>query len=197
MSHVATAPSPAIDFTAFTNTEWKLDPSHSNVQFTVRHLVSRVSGTFSGVAGTLHQGGADLRGSVVDIVIDKTTVNTGSPDRDNHLRSADFFDAAVYPTMKFHGAEFIPTGDDTFDVKGTLTIRNVELPVVLHAIDSGRIKDGWGNLRAGFQATTVINRHDFGLNWNMALEAGGMMVGEKVTITLDVQFVWQGAGTAN
>lgn len=191
------APILGLDRALYANTAWKLDPTHTNVQFSVRHMMSRVTGTFKDPAGVLHQGAADLTGSTMEITIDAATINTNTPDRDTHLRSADFFDVATYPQIIFTGTEFIRTGEETFDVKGRLTMHGVTRDVVLNATDSGRAKDPWGNVRAGFQATTTVNRSDFDLKWNAALETGGVLVGEKVTLTLDTEFVWQGPGTGN
>jgi polyisoprenoid-binding protein YceI len=186
-----------IDSNVYSHTAWKLDPTHSAVHFGIRHMVGRVRGTFAVTEGTLQQGDPTLAGSVLDVVIDAASINTNAADRDAHLRSADFFDATNYPTMTFHATEFIPKVDGAIEIPGALTIRGTTRPVTLHASDGGRAKDPWGNLRAGFEATTTINRSDFGLTWNAALEAGGFLVGEKVTITLEAEFVWQGPGSSN
>ena len=186
-----------LDLALFTSTEWKLDPVHSTLQFSVRHLIGKVTGTFKDATGVLHQGAADLTGSTLNISIDAATVNTNNADRDKHLLTTDFFDVATYPRIDFVGSEFIRTGEDTFDVKGKLTLHGVTKEIVLNATDSGRGKDPWGGMRAGFQATTTLNRMDFGLKYNSVLDSGHMMLGEKVALTLDTEFVWQGVGTGN
>lgn len=191
--HDSTVLNHAIDTTAHAETTWALDPSHTTAHFTVRHLVSRVTGSFTAVDGVLRQGANDLTGGSVVIRLDAASANTHNPDRDAHLKSADFFLTADHPHIIFTSNDIVKTGDDSYDAKGELEIRGVKKPVTLHVVDNGRAKDGWGNTRAGFTATTTINRHDFGVNWNMALEAGGMMLGEKVTLNVDAQFILQAA----
>lgn len=181
----------------FENTQWQLDPIHSTLHFGVRHMVGRVTGTFQAREGSLRLGTRDLSDSSLTVTIDAASVNTNTPDRDAHLRSADFFDAEKFPAIMFTSTKFVRTDEESFDVHGLLSMHGVTKPVVLKASDGGRTKDPWGGTRAGFHATTTVNRSDFELKWNVALEAGGVLVGEKVAITIDTEFVLQGQGTAN
>ncbi len=180
-----------VDAAALVNSTWALDPSHTTAQFTVRHIVLRVTGTFSAVDGALTMGPTDLVGGSVVIRLDAASVITHNADRDAHLKTADFFLTADHPHIVFTGSSITKIDEGEYDVKGELEIRGITKPVTLHVHDNGRAKDGWGNTRAGFSASATINRHDFGVNWNMALEAGGMMLGEKVTLAVDAQFVLQ------
>ena len=183
----------AIEASTIANATWALDAAHTTAQFSVRHLVSRVTGTFTAVDGQLRTGATDLIGGSVVLRLDAASVNTHSADRDAHLKSADFFLTAEHPHIVFESTSITKIDEGEYDVKGELEIRGVRKPVTLHVHDNGRAKDGWGNTRAGFTAAATINRHDFGVNWNMALEAGGMMLAEKVALTVDAQFVLQAA----
>ena len=177
----------------FAGTRWEVDPAHSTVSFTVRHLmVTEVGGTFGSFRGFMQQGAEDLSGSTLEVTIDTESITTHTADRDAHLKSPDFFDVANHPTATFVSTAFRKTGTDTFDIEGNLTIRGITKPVTLKAEYFGRMKDGWGNLKAGFAATTMINRYDFDLKWNMGLETGGVLLSEKVKLTIGAQFVWKG-----
>ncbi|HZO92589.1 MAG TPA: YceI family protein [Candidatus Baltobacteraceae bacterium] len=166
-----------------------IDPAHTGIEFTVRHMViSKVRGRF----GTFHGTVTLVEGSnvpvAVDVEIDATSIDTREPQRDAHLKSADFLDAATYPTIAFRGTAF--AGDDSaFRIDGDLTIHGVTKPVRLDASVEGRMTDPWGNDRIAFEAQGKINRKDFGLTWNQALETGGVLVGEEVVIALTVQAV--------
>lgn len=172
-------------------TTWNLDPAHSTAEFKVRHMmISWVKGSFTGLSGklTLHE--TDHSYSGVEASIDVATITTGAGDRDNHLKSADFFDAAQFPTIGFKSTSVKSEGKGEFSVTGDLTMHGITKSVTFAVEElSDPAKDPWGNLRVGLIATTKVNRKDFGLNWNAALESGGVLVGEDVTITLDVQFV--------
>ena len=172
-------------------TTWNLDPAHSTAEFKVRHMmISWVKGKFTGLTGTLTLHESDHAYSGVEAVIDVATISTGAADRDGHLKSADFFDAEQFPSLAFKSTSVQPQGNGEFAVAGDLTVHGVTKPVTFAVEDfSDPAKDPWGNLRVGLLATTKINRKDFGLSWNAALETGGVLVGEDVTITLDVQFV--------
>jgi polyisoprenoid-binding protein YceI len=172
-------------------TTWKLDPAHSNAEFKVRHMmIAWVKGKFTGLSGALTLHESDHNYSGVEATIDVATIHTGAEDRDNHLKSADFFDAAQFPTISFKSTSVKTKGKGEFDVTGDLTMHGVTKPVTFAVEElSDPAKDPWGNLRVGIVATAKVNRKDFGLNWNAALETGGVLVGEDVTITLDVQFV--------
>jgi polyisoprenoid-binding protein YceI len=170
---------------------WKLDPAHSSAEFKVKHMmISNVKGTFSGLTGTLSEHTVDSTLSTIDASVDVSTVSTGDAQRDAHLKSADFFDVANYPTMTFKSTNVERKGDAEYRVTGDLTLHGVTKPVTL-AVDgpTAPAKDPWGNTRIGLSATAKINRKDFGLSWNAALEAGGFLVGEDVHISIEAQFI--------
>lgn len=169
---------------------WVLDPSHSEVTFTVRHMmISKVRGTFGMKSATLVAPENPLE-ATVEASVDVTSVDTKDEGRDQHLRSAEFFDTETYPTMDFRstGAR-VENGD--FLVDGELTIRGVSKPATFSIDFGGFGTDPWGNYKAGATAKTVINREEYGLTWNAALETGGVLVGKDVTIELDLQFALQ------
>jgi len=171
---------------------WKLDPLHSEISFTVKHLmITKVRGVFEKFDVTIVTG-EDIDDSTINATIDVASVNTGVAARDNHLRTSDFFLVDEYPTMTFVSTSFdgdIESGD--FTVTGDLTLRGVTKPVTLKGEFGGVIKDSHGNTKAGASATAKINRHDFGVSYNAALEAGGMTLGDDVTITLDLEVLLQ------
>lgn len=172
---------------------WAIDPSHTLAEFSVRHLmISRVKGRFGQLSGTITVDPNDLTGAEIDVEIDVASIDTRDAQRDEHLRSADFFDVANHPKMHFKSREVIYKGGENYEVIGDLTIRGVTRPVTLNATYEGRVTDPWGNERIGFSATAELNRQDFGLTWNQALEAGGVLVGDKVNIHLEVEAVRQG-----
>src|SRR6185369_6694985 len=170
---------------------WTIDPDHSNVGFKVRHMmVSSVKGSFDKHTGIVDINDKDITKSTVEVSIDTASINTNVQKRDEHLRSADFFDAAKYPAMTFKSKKVAKAGKDKLKVTGDLTLHGVTKQVVLD-VDaiSNESKDPWGNIRRGTTATTKINRKDFGLVWNAALETGGVAVGEEVTITLEIEMI--------
>jgi polyisoprenoid-binding protein YceI len=172
-------------------TAWKLDPAHSAAEFKVKHMmISNVKGKFTGLSGVLIEHPTDSTLSSIEASVDVPTVNTGDPQRDGHLKSPDFFDVEKFPTMTFKSTSVKPKGEAEYEVTGNLTLHGVTKPVTF-AVEgpSAPGKDPWGNTRVGLSATTKINRKDFGLAWNSALETGGVLVGEDVSITLDVQFI--------
>lgn len=165
---------------------WAIDASHTEVGFVARHLmVSKVRGTFREVAGTVEIA-EDITKSVVDVTAQIASVETGSPDRDTHLKSEDFFDAEKFPTM-----HFVSTSFDGTTLAGDLTIKDVTKPVSFDVDFGGVGQDPWGNTKAGFEATTTVNRKDWGLTWNAAVEGGGVLVSDKITINIDVQLAKQ------
>jgi polyisoprenoid-binding protein YceI len=177
--------------------KWKFDTVHSNVSFSVRHLmISRVHGSFKSWSGSLETDDANRANSKVQISIEVASIDTKEPQRDEHLRSADFFDAANYPTITFESVSVEHVDSEHFKIAGNLTIHGVSKPVTLETEYFGRQKDPWGGERAGFSAKTSIDRRDFGLVFNIPLEGGGFVVGEKVDITLDVQAVKETAAAA-
>jgi polyisoprenoid-binding protein YceI len=172
--------------TAATGT-WVLDPAHTRLGFSVRHaMVTTVRGQFGTFDGTLVLDGDDPANSRAEVTIQTASIDTGSADRDNHLRSPDFFDAENYPTLTFRATDVVAHDDEDFEMSGLLTLHGVSQPVTIKAEYQGVVTDPWGNQRIGFSGDTQVNRKDFGLNWNAALEAGGVLVGEKVKIHLDV-----------
>lgn len=173
---------------ALTPGTWNVDPSHSSVAFVARHLmVSKVRGAFAGFSGTLTIADDPLA-SKVEATVDASTVDTGDANRDGHLASPDFFDVAQYPTWNLVSTSIVPAGDD-YRLTADLTVKGVTRSVVFDLEFEGVAVDPWGNTKAGFTASTEISRKDFGLEWNVALEAGGVLVGDKVKIQLDIQAV--------
>jgi polyisoprenoid-binding protein YceI len=170
---------------------WSIDPAHSSVHFKVRHMmISNVRGEFRTIRGDLKLNDTDITQSEIDIEIDTSSIHTRDEQRDAHLRSQDFLDTERHPLLTFQSTKVQKAGADALRVQGALTIhgviRNVELDV---DNISPATKDPWGNVRIAASASTVISRKDFGLTWNAALEAGGVLVGDEITIELDVQFV--------
>lgn len=172
------------------NSKWNFDTAHSGINFSVRHMVfAKVRGKFASWKGELKLDPADLTESRVAVEIDASSIDTGVADRDNHLRSPDFLDADSYPKLRFESTKLESAGGNQYRVHGNLTIRDITREVVLDAEYGGQAKDPWGNQRVLFTASTSLDRRDFGLQWNQALETGGVLVGERVDIELDVQAV--------
>lgn len=168
---------------------WKLDPAHSEVSFSVKHLkISKVRGTFETFDVTIVTA-EDPQDSTIEAVIDVASVNTGQEARDNHLRSSDFFLAEEHPQLIFRSTSIEATDGDDFTVQGNLTLRGVTLPVTLKGEFGGLITDPYGNVKAGATVTTTINRQDYGVSWNAALEAGGFTLGDDVKISIDLEVV--------
>jgi polyisoprenoid-binding protein YceI len=179
--------------TAAATSTWQLDPTHSSVEFSVKHMMmTTVRGRFKQFRGTLAADETHPQGCCVDLEIDVASIDTGSPDRDGHLRSADFFDADRYPTISFHSdradGAFEKEGD-RFRVPGKLTIRDTTMDVVLECVFQGRGNDPWGKERAGFSCSTEIDRREWGLTWNQTIETGGVLVANRVRVEAEVQFV--------
>ncbi|MBJ6752424.1 YceI family protein [Geomonas anaerohicana] len=170
---------------------WNIDPDHSSVGFKVRHLmVSNVKGNFEKHKGTVEINDKDITKSKVFVTIDTASVNTNVAKRDEHLRSADFFDVAKYPTMTFNSKKVAKAGKGKLKVTGDLTLHGVTKEVVLNVEGPAKeSKDPWGNFRSGVTASTKINRKDFGLVYNAALETGGVAVGEDVDINLEIEMI--------
>ncbi len=183
MSALATPPA--------VTTTWNIDPVHSVAEFKVKHMmISNVKGQFTNLTGTVTLHEADITRSQVEASIHAGSINTRDPQRDAHLKSADFFEVEKFPTLSFKSTRIARAGDGELTVAGELTIRGVTRNVTFEVEGpTAPAKDPWGNTRIGFSATTKINRKDFGLTWNAALETGGILVGDEVTITLDIQVV--------
>jgi polyisoprenoid-binding protein YceI len=177
---------------------WTLDPAHTSVELSVRHMMfTKVRGRFDDVEGTLVIDDDDPNRSKVHVQIGAASIDTGVGDRDKHLRSADFLDADRYPTLTFESKRVEGAMDregDRFRVVGDLTIRGTTREVTLDVLYAGRGQDPWGSQRAGFEASTKIDRREWGLTWNQALEAGGILVGNEISVELGVQAVQQEAG---
>jgi polyisoprenoid-binding protein YceI len=173
-------------------TTWTLDASHTDAGFAVKHLmISTVRGRFAGVSGTVEFDPSDLSTGQARISIDTASIDTRDEKRDAHLKSADFFDVASFPVITFVSRRAQAVKGERFQLVGDLTIKDVTREVVLDVESNGLQADPWGGQRAGFSARVAINRKDFGLGWNVALEAGGVLVGEEVKITLDVELIKQ------
>ncbi len=180
-----------------TREKWEIDSSHSGIHFSVRHLVvAKVRGQFARWSGTILADDGDLARGTVDVVIDASSIATGVADRDKHLMSPDFLDVARFPEITFKGKRVEKRNDERWQVSGDLTIHGVTREVQLDVEYAGKTKDPWGNERAGFSARTAIDRKDFGLTWNQLLEAGGLMVGDRIEIELEVEAVRQAAEKA-
>lgn len=175
--------------TETTTQTWAIDSSHTNVEFAVKHLmISTVKGRFSEVAGTLTGDITKPETFSLEVIVETASLDTRQPQRDEHLRSADFFDATKWPTITFTGKRIEGDVADEFKLIGDLTIRDVTRQIVLDVTNEGSVTDPWGSPRIGFSAKTKIDRRDFGLTWNQALEAGGFIVGDDIRISVDVEF---------
>jgi polyisoprenoid-binding protein YceI len=180
-----------------TTNQWNIDAAHSGINFSVRHMVvSKVRGRFAKFNGALTLDDGDLTRSVIEATIDASSIDTGTPQRDAHLRSADFLDAERFPELRFRSTRIEKLADERYRVVGALTIRDVTREISLDVESGGRAKDPWGNERVGFVAKASLDRKDFGLHWNQALEAGGVLVGDRVEIELEVQGVRAAAAQA-
>jgi polyisoprenoid-binding protein YceI len=186
-----------VDTTAPTTqvrTTWQIDPAHSLVEFSVRHMmISTVKGRFTAVGGTILDIADDPGRSSVRAEIDAASITTGDSKRDEHLRSADFFDVERYPTITFTSTRVEPRDEDRFRLIGELTLHGQTRQVELDATLNGRGTNPWGQEVAGFTAEAKLNRKDFGLNWNVALEAGGVLVGDQLKVQLEIEAVKQAA----
>ena len=173
-----------------TTNNWNIDAVHSGINFSIRHMVvSKVRGRFAKYSGVLNLDEEDLTRSTLEATVDAGSIDTGAAQRDEHLRSADFFDVEKFPALRFLSRRIEKVDGQQYRVIGDLTIRDVTREVVLDVEYGGRGKDPWGNERVGFIATAALDRKDFGLKWNQALEAGGVLVGDRVDIEIEVQAV--------
>jgi polyisoprenoid-binding protein YceI len=174
-------------------TEWKIDPAHSAAHFSVRHLmISNVRGEFTKVSGKASLNPANPANCTIDVEIDAASLNTREPQRDEHLRSADFFDVAKYPKLTFRSKHIEKLGDEHYKVTGDLTIHGVTRDVVLDVEGpTPPVKDPWGNTRVGIAGTAKLNRKDFGLVWNALTETGGVMVGDEIKIDIEAELIQQ------
>ncbi|HEX4494411.1 MAG TPA: YceI family protein [Thermoanaerobaculia bacterium] len=166
-----------------------VDPSHSEVSFQIRHMVSQVRGRFNDFSGTVQLDAKNLAASSVDFHIKATSIDTNTPDRDKHLRSADFFDVEKFPEITFKSESIQAAGKDKYNVTGTLTMHGVSKKVTLPVTLGGEAKDPWGNTRAGFGIETTLDRKDYGIVWNKAIDNGGVMLGDDVKIAINLEAV--------
>lgn len=171
-----------------TNTKWALDTAHSSVDFSVRHMmIAKVKGSFKSFNATIEADPTDLTTATIEFTVDLSSVDTRNEDRDNHLRSADFFDVENNPTMTFKATNIVKTGEGEYDVTGDLTLRGVTRPETFAVSFEGTGKDPWGNEKVGFNAEGKIKRSEYGLTWNAALETGGVLVGDEIKVALEIQ----------
>lgn len=173
-------------------TKWAVDAAHSEIGFKVKHMMfTNVSGKFTQFDASAETDGDDFSNAKFSFAGEIASVETGNADRDNHLKSADFFDAETNPQIKFESTSFEQKSGDDYVLKGSLSLHGITKEISLDVKFGGLAKDPWGNTKAGFSATGKINRKDFGLNWNAALETGGVLVGEDVKLVIELQFVKQ------
>ena len=169
-------------------TKWALDPAHSGVEFSVKHMmIANVKGTFNQFDAEIEADPTDLTTSDISFSINTASVDTRNEDRDNHLRSEDFFDVENFPNLTFKATEIVNNGEGEYDVTGNLTIRGVTRQETFTVTYEGTGKDPWGNEKVGFTVSGKIKRSDYGLTWNAALETGGVLVGDQIKISLDIQ----------
>lgn len=172
------------------NSVWAIDPSHSEIGFKVKHMMfTNVSGKFNTFEAEITNQDDKFETSAISFTADVKSIDTASGDRDNHLRSADFFDVEKFPSLKFVSTGMQKLSETEYKVTGDFTIKDITKPITLDAEYSGLMKDPWGNTRAGFILNGKINRKDFGLTWNAALETGGVLVGEDVKLVCEIQLV--------
>ena len=171
-------------------TTWNLDPAHSEVNFKVKHMmITNVNGKFGSFDVKASSTGEGFENPEISFTANTATINTGSEQRDQHLKSPDFFDAEKFPTLEFKSRSFKKTGDSEYVLEGDMSLHGVTKPLSFKVEHSGLQKDPWGNTKAGFSLEGKINRKDFGLNWNAALESGGVLVSEEVKINAEIQLV--------
>lgn len=170
--------------------KWSIDPTHSEVGFKVKHMMfTNVSGKFDNFEATATSEEDNFENAQISFSAEASSINTGNTDRDNHLKSADFFDAEQFPKLEFTSTSFHKKGEDNFEMKGDLTLHGITKSIALDVEYGGLGKDPWGNMKAGFSISGKFNRKDFGLSWNAALETGGVLVSEEVRLVAEVQMV--------
>jgi polyisoprenoid-binding protein YceI len=185
---LAQAPAPAAKAPAASGAEtWVVDRVHSEASFQVRHFVSKVRGRFGDFDGTIQVNRAKPEASSVEFRIKATSIDTDNDRRDGHLRTADFFDVANHPEITFKSSKMVPRGQNTYDVTGAFTLHGVTKEIVVPVTFLGFAKDNRGTEKAGFEINTVINRKDYGMSWNQALDAGGVVLGDDVTVTINIE----------
>ena len=166
---------------------WTVDKAHSTVTFKIKHLMSKVTGSFTDFDGTITTDFANLGASGVSFTIQAASIDTANGDRDKHLRAADFFDVEKFPAITFASSKITKTGDDTFAVTGTFTMHGVAKEITLPVTFLGAGQDPWGNTKAGFEIATTLSRTDYGIVWNKALETGGFLLGDEVEVMINLE----------
>lgn len=168
-----------------------IDAAHSDVTFTIRHLISKVTGRFNEFSGNFKIDLQDLDASSAEFTIKAASIDTRNEDRDKHLRSGDFFEVETYPEITFKSSKISKTGDNTYDVTGTFTMHGVSKEITLPVTYLGEVKDPWGNLKVGFATSTTLDRKEYGIVWNKALDAGGMILGDEVEVVINLEVAKQ------
>ncbi|RRN74865.1 polyisoprenoid-binding protein [Peribacillus simplex] len=171
-----------------TNTKWTVDPTHSSIEFSVKHMmIAKVKGSFNKFEAIISANPSDLTTADIDFTVDVASIDTRNADRDNHLRSADFFDVEKNPTLSFTSTKIVNTDDDEYDVTGNVTLNGVTQEETFAITFEGQGKDPWGNEKAGFSGKGKIKRSDYGLTYNAALETGGVLIGDQINLTIEIE----------
>ncbi|PJN90777.1 YceI family protein [Bacillus sp. mrc49] len=171
-----------------TNTNWTIDPTHSTIEFSVKHMmIAKVKGSFNKFSANISADPTDLTTAEIDFTVDVASIDTRNADRDNHLRSADFFHVENNPTLTFKSTKIVKTDDDEYDVTGNVTLNGITKEETFAITFEGQGKDPWGNEKAGFSGKGKVKRSDYGLTYNAALETGGVLIGDQITLTLDIE----------
>lgn len=171
-----------------TNTKWIVDPTHSAIEFSVKHMmIAKVKGSFNKFGASILANPTDLTTAEIDFTVDVSSIDTRNADRDNHLRSADFFDVEKNPTLTFKSTKIVKTDEDEYDVTGDVTLNGVTQEETFNITFEGQGKDPWGNEKAGFSGKGKVKRSDYGLTYNAALETGGVLIGDQITLTIEIE----------
>lgn len=171
-----------------TNTKWIVDPTHSAIEFSVKHMmIAKVKGSFNKFEASILANPSDLTTAEIDFTVDVSSIDTRNADRDNHLRSADFFDVEKNPTLTFKSTKIVKTDEDEYDVTGDVTLNGVTQEETFNITFEGQGKDPWGNEKAGFSGKGKVKRSDYGLTYNAALETGGVLIGDQITLTIEIE----------
>ncbi|WHY13915.1 YceI family protein [Peribacillus frigoritolerans] len=171
-----------------TNTNWIVDPTHSTIEFSVKHMmIAKVKGSFNKFEASILANPSDLTTAEIDFTVDVASIDTRNADRDNHLRSADFFDVEKNPTLTFKSTKIVKTDEDEYDVTGNVTLNGVTQEETFSITFEGQGKDPWGNEKAGFSGKGKVKRSDYGLTYNAALETGGVLIGDQITLTIEIE----------
>lgn len=171
-----------------TNTIWIVDPTHSAIEFSVKHMmIAKVKGSFNKFEASILANPSDLTTAEIDFTVDVASIDTRNADRDNHLRSADFFDVEKNPTLTFKSTKIVKTDEDEYDVTGNVTLNGVTQEETFSITFEGQGKDPWGNEKAGFSGKGKVKRSDYGLTYNAALETGGVLIGDQITLTIEIE----------